>query len=194
MLAALEQQLAAIVADGTASRPSLTVVVGGPGGDLGSEPVAGAGVVRVALSELASQASFPPGETVVSGPVGDKKSRRVLPLSLTARLDLVRRPAGASAAEVAAARALLLDDLSLVAHHLAGPAVRGGQAFVVAGPDPGFAVSSFALREGSGVAAGTAPLMAASLAYDVRAEIWPVEPPQPEGEIEVVGTVVETRP
>ncbi|HEX4953078.1 MAG TPA: hypothetical protein VF017_06760 [Thermoanaerobaculia bacterium] len=190
MLAALERQLVAIVADGLAGRPALGVVVGSQGG----EPAAGAGVVRVALSELASLASFPPGETVVSGPAGARQSRRVLPLALSARLELARRPAGASAAEVAAARGLLLDDLSLVAHRLADPAVRGGQAFAVAGPDPGFAVSSCVLREGNGVAEAAAPLLGARLAYELRAEIWPTEPPQPEGEIKVVDTEVETRP
>ena len=189
MLAALEQKLAAILAQGLASRPGLAVVAGQAG-----EPAAGAGVVWVALAELATQASFPPGETVISGPAGAQRSRRVLPLLLSARLELVRRPAGTSPAELAAARGLLLDDLALAAHRLADPEVRGGGAFVEPGPDPGFTVGSFVLREGSGVAEATAPLLAARLAYELRAEIWPTEPPEPEGEILALPTTVATQP
>ena len=181
MLSGLEGKLTAVVADALAARDDLTVEQSaGPATD----PAAGSGVVRVALTSFDAEAVFEPGRQVLVGGGGQARSRRVAPVVFAATLRFVRKPAtgGDLAAAAAEARRLLLDDLAVAGHALADERVRSGAAFAVAG-DPGFEVRAFGLVTGTVAAEPDGGVVRGELACGGRAIVWPPGPPADEGVI-----------
>lgn len=183
MLGAVEQKLSAILAGDLAARVHLDVLEApGP-----PAPAAGRGAVLISLSTLSPTTLFEREQFAFSG----AQSRRILPIQFGASVDYAIRPASNAAAALASARNLLLVDVSLISHALARPELMNGKAFVVADPDPGFRVLSFALSTGAltrdiDAASG---LLVARLSYVGGAEIWPPGVVQNEGEIRAIDTV-----
>ena len=93
----------------------------------------------VSIAEASTDGEFQ-AERFVSQ-TSPAQSRRVLPLSIVAGIDFAIRPA--DPAGLATARALLLEDVSLVSHFLSSDGILGGADFAIAVPDPGFQVRSF---------------------------------------------------
>ena len=137
MLAELERKTAALIADSMATRTHLRVVAApgppNPAND-GSE------VAVVSIVEASTGGEFLAGRFVTQ--TNPPQSRRILPLAIVTGIDFAMRPANAPAG-LAAARALLLEDVSLVSHFLSGNGILGGTDFTIANPDPGFKVRAF---------------------------------------------------
>jgi hypothetical protein len=167
MLNALEQRIVAVLADRLSARAHLTVLGGAAAA---GAPGAGQGRAVVAVGEFAPDHAFLPERVreVKSPPT----SRRVLGLNGTVRVRFEMQPA----ADLAVARNLLLEDVSLACHALAEPAASAGRAFDT-GVDSGFRVFGFFLERGNGTAAG----LTAELLYRCQVEIWPPTPPEPAG-------------
>ena len=189
MLSELERKLTAVVGDATTARTHLSVVSASDA----TAPAAGRGVCRVGVSALTAESAFERQELLLSKSNGSATSRRVLPIGFRAVLAFAMRPSGADASERAAARTLLLDDVSVVGHALATAEVRDGRAFRTAAPDPGFAVRSFALAEGA-VRGEAGDVFAAELTYDGAALIWPPGPPTQEGVTRAVDVILAALP
>jgi hypothetical protein len=189
MLSELERKLTALVGDATTARAHLSVVSIADA----TAPDAGRGVCRVAVSALTTESGFERDALLLERGNGSATSRRVLPLGVRARLAFAVRPSADTAPQRAAARTLLLDDLSIVAHALAASDVRDGRAFRTAVPDPGFAVTAFALADGSlpGEAEG---LFVAELGYLGSASVWPPAPPTEEGLVRTIDAIVNVLP
>lgn len=187
MLGDIERRLAALVADGVATRTHLTV--GLPPLD---PPAAGQGTVSVSLSEITPGAGFVPSDIALVGPADKPQSRRVLPLGFKADLAFAQSPAADTAVARADARTLMLEDVSVVAHLLADPALRSGTGFATAAPDPGFQVQSFQLDTSTIIA--VADPFAASLAYRGQVQVWPVGMAGDEGVIGIIDTVIVPLP
>src|SRR5215470_7550852 len=115
MLAAIERKLAAVLGDGLASRPHLSVIQA-PAPT--TAPDQGKGVLVASIGDVSSVARFEPDFASMSS--GSTEARRVLPVSFTAVLEFFYTPATGPTG-VSDARALQLDDLSLAAHLLAAP-------------------------------------------------------------------------
>jgi hypothetical protein len=191
MLSGLERKLTSIIADGLASRPHLAVLQA----PATPPPLApGKGDVAVAVTEVIREAGFTPADTALTGAAGARRSRRILPLRLTARVELRLRPADDSAAAQADARSLLLEDLSAVAHLLAEGTVRAGTAFAVADPDPGFQVTALELGRGSAPRALVDGALGAVLELEGGVEVWPAGVEQAAGEILGIEATVAAQP
>jgi hypothetical protein len=181
VLDGLERKLVAVVGDAMAGRSHLDVVqLAGPG----DEPAAGRVAVRVGVESVSPETGFDRDVIALSGPKEAPLSRRVLPVRFTAAARFAARPEGTAATQRAAARTLLLGDVSAVAHALAAAPFLAGAAFDSAG-DPGFEVTAFSLAGGDldpvpteGTVEG---LLAATVRWDGRARVWPISPPEPEG-------------
>lgn len=183
MLGTIEQKLTSILADDLIARAHLDVLEApGP-----AAPTAGRGAVLVSLNEMTPAPLFEREQFFFNG----AKSRRILPLQFTVNVDCSIRPAGNTAAQQAAARDLLLTDVSLISHALADPDLANGKAFTVADPDPGFRVLALVLSTGAIVrdADTNSGLLSARLQYRGSAEIWPPGVTQDEGEILAIDTV-----
>ena len=183
MLGTIEQKLTSILADTLVTRAHLDVLEApGP-----AAPTAGRAAVLVALGELRPAPLFEREQFAFDG----TRSRRILPLQLNVIVDYGVLPAGNGAVELAAARALLLADVSLIGHALAHPDLMNGKAFAVADPDPGFRMLSLALTTGAVVrdADADSGLLSARLQYRGSVEIWPPGVTQDEGEILAIDTV-----
>ncbi|MDB6062011.1 MAG: hypothetical protein JWM78_2114 [Verrucomicrobiaceae bacterium] len=182
MLGTIEQKLTSILGDDLAARAHLDVLEApGP-----PAPVAGRGAVLVALAEVTPASLFEREQFNFNG----AQSRRILPLQFNVNVDYALRPAGNNAAQLASARELLLNDISLIGHGLARPELINGKAFAVTDPDPGFRVLTFALTTGALIRDADADgLLSARLQYRGSAEIWPPGVTQDEGEILAIDTV-----
>jgi hypothetical protein len=187
MLNRIEQKLASILGDDLAARTHLSVLTA-PGPPSGLS--AGQGAVLVSVVEVTPAALFERGTIAFEG----FRSRRILPMQVSIRIELFLRPAGSSAAQMSAARNLLLEDLSLVSHGLAREAIASGKAFAVSGPDPGFKVLSFTLENGTLNRDAEGQFLSGALRYRGGAEIWPPGTQQPEGEIRAVETIIAPLP
>ena len=95
---------------------------------------------------------------------------------------------------LAAARTLLLDDLSLSSHFLARDTIRNGADFAVANPDPGFKVRAFAILKNGVDRDPQQGLLTARLECRGEAEIWPPGQPTPEGKIAAVDVNMIAQP
>src|SRR2546422_5904045 len=140
MLQALERRIVAIVSDAVTTRTHITVS-GGPAP--AAPPAPGSGRIVARIAELESKPAFlsdATRETRVP-----PESRRILRLAATVRLVFHMRPATAATADLNAARGLLLEDMSIVGHALAGQTVASGEAFATEN-DSGFRVLNFALN------------------------------------------------
>ena len=189
MLGTLEAKLAAVVSDGVASRPHLDVGIAPP-----DPPSAGKGRVAVALSSFAPEAGFVPHMMGALGSPGQPQSRRILPLRFEVGIDFQLRPAQAGAAARAAARALLLEDMSAVAYLLAEPRVQNGAELAGDGDDPGYRVLSFALASAAAPAELVADCCTGRLVMRGDAHVWPIGAAQPEGVIGTIDRVIAPLP
>lgn len=189
MLGDLERKLAAIVADGVATRTHLAVGIAPV-----DPPETGRGTITVGLAEVTPDAGFAPAFQEIGGTSGAPQSRRVLPLLFKAGLAFIQRPATDTPAGRGEARALLLEDMATVAHLLAAPALNTGSGFTITAPDPGFSVQAFGLATGTVQPAMEAGHYAGRLDYRGRAEVWPVGVQSPEGVILAVDPVVVPLP
>jgi hypothetical protein len=186
MLNVIESRIAAIVGDGLAARTHLSVVQA-PRAIDGLQP--GRGIMRVSLSEMTPDAGFERTQvhfTNGSAPT----SRRTLPVRFGSRLEFRMRPQTASAANQAAARTRLLEDLSLASHLLGAMEVRSGTAFEIAAPDPGFKVLSFEVRRGTAGAQLENGVLSAEILCEGKGFIWPPSVSRDEGIIEAVDPVL----
>jgi hypothetical protein len=189
VLGDLERKLAAIVADGVATRTHLAVGIAPV-----APPAPGRGTISVGLSELSPDPGFAPAKVEIGGTAASPKSRRVLPLNFQTRLSFAGRPAADTAAARGDARALLLEDMAAVAHLLADVSVDSGGAFAIAAPDPGFSVQAFALESGSIPGDLDLGNYTGLLEYQGRAEIWPVGVQADEGVIAAVDPLIVPLP
>jgi hypothetical protein len=188
MLAELENKTAALIADSMAARNHLRVVAA-PGPPI---PAAdGLGVAVVSLSEAITGGEFQADRFVSQ--TQPPQTRRVLPLSIVADIDFAMRPTNTPAG-LAAARTLLLEDVSLVSHFLSGDGIRGGVAFNIDNPDPGFRVHSFRVTKdvvGRDVQQG---MLTARIGCQGQVEIWPPDQVSKEGRIDAVQSVIVPQP
>jgi hypothetical protein len=194
VLDGLERKLVAEVADAVTGRAHLDVVQSAGAGDA---PTAGRTMARLGIEQITPARGFDRDVIEVSGPASAPVSRRVLPVEFVATARFSARPAAAGAAERAAARTLLLGDVSAVGHALADGSFDSGAAFAVAG-DPGFAVRSFLLAAGDldpdAVAGEDPALLRAEVRWEGRAIVWPTTPPGPEGVVAAVDVVLNAVP
>jgi len=187
MLGPIEGKLTALVAELVAARGHLSVQrAPGPLAAL----QAGAGAVLVSVAAVTPLASFELGRRSFEG----TESRRVLPLQLAAKLEFFVRPLDASAGALAAARDLLLDDLSIVSHGLADDRTTSGGSFAVSADDPGFRVRAFSLESGEVARDLAGTNLAGSLRYRALGEIWPPGAGVQVGEIRAIDTVLVSLP
>ena len=166
MLAELERKTAALIADHLAPRTHLSVIAA-PGPPSPTDD--GREVAVVSIAEASTDGEFQ-AERFVSQ-TSPAQSRRVLPLSIVAGIDFAIRPA--DPAGLATARALLLEDVSLVSHFLSSDGILGGADFAIAVPDPGFQVRSFRVSKdvvNRDLAQG---LLTARIECCGDVEIWP---------------------
>ena len=188
MLNAFELRLTALIADKLSQRTHLSVM-GSPLPQ--AAPAAGKGRIVVAVGEFTPANGFRP--EVIRERITPPESKRVLGLQGTVHLAFQMQPASNNAPDVADARTLMLEDMSLVSHALADNTVSVGTAFDD-GTDAGFRVLSFLLNNGNGVS-GTLPLpLSGELLYSCLAEIWPPVALQPTGTIGGISTVITPLP
>jgi hypothetical protein len=187
MLHELERKLTALVGDGLVDRTHLSVVQA-PSAVLPLDP--GQGAVRVGLAEVRPLVGFERSQVAFGGAADGPTSRRVLPLRFRASLEFLLRP-GVGSDAVPDGRALLLEDISLVGHNLAAPAVRDGSAFRTAGPDQGFEVRSFELEQCDVEPTFEANTLRGELVYGGEVAIWPPTPATDEGTISRAETTVQ---
>src|SRR5256885_5515917 len=187
MLSRIEGSLTSIVADALSARTHVsTLEAPGPAPALD----AGKGAVLVSIAEVTRAATFAPAHTAVNG----TRSRRVLPIEFSAHVEFFVRPAQTNAAGLAAARVLLLEDMSLVSHGLGGVDVASGKAFTAAEPDPGFHVISFLLASGGIARDLDVQNLSGALHYSGRREIWPPGVTEEGAAIRGVGSVAVALP
>jgi hypothetical protein len=189
MFGDLESKLAAIVADRVAARTHLTVGVTPV-----DPPATGRGTVSVGLSDVTSDQGFAPKIKALSGPTATPQSRRVLPVRFRAAIAFTSRPATDTAADRATARALLLEDMSAVAHALADPGLTDGSGFVTAAPDPGFQVKEFLLANGTIKPVLDAGTFTGELICAGIADVWPVGTLAAEAVIDAVDPAIVPLP
>ncbi len=187
MLSRIEGTLTSIVAEALTARPHLSALEA-PGPAPALE--AGQGAVLVSIADVTRAGTFAPAQSQVNG----AQSRRVLPIEFGARVDFFVRPTGPAAADLAAARTLLLEDMSLVSHSLGATEVVTGQAFAAAEPDPGFHVTSFLLATGGIERDLAAQNLSGALRYSGRGEIWPPGVSEQGGTIRAVDPVLVSLP
>lgn len=184
MLARIEQKIAATLGDTLAARTHVAVLAAP-----GSLPAldAGKGRLVVALQEVQPAAGFHEDELRLAS-TAPPVSRRVLPVQFVVSVTARVRPQDNNPPAIAAARTLLLDDLSLAAHALAEGAVRNGKALRSSDVDPGYEVTAFALDSGTVARELADGNVGGELRYRGTAEIWPPGVSGPEGVIESVTT------
>jgi hypothetical protein len=187
MLSRIEQKLTSILGDDLATRTHLSVVEA-PGPPTGVD--AGSGAVLVAVSEMTPAPLFERDKFSFNG----AQSRRILVVRFAARIEFFLRPEGNDTGELAAARQLLLDDMSLVSHGLGRETLANGKDFAVSDPDPGFRVLSFGLDTGGINRDLEGQFLTGFLRYRGDAEIWPPGVAQQEGEIRAIDTVMVPLP
>jgi hypothetical protein len=184
MLAEIEKKTAALLADALSARNHLSVVAA-PGPPVPNEP--GEEVVIVSISEALPSSLFSPERSI------SQTNRRILPVSFMATLDFAIR-ADDTPAGLASARTLLLDDLALSSHFLAGEGIRNGANFTVANPDPGFKVKEFTVVKNVFNRDLQQGLLTARLECRGQADIWPPGPVQPEGQIGSIDINIVSQP
>lgn len=173
MMQALENRIVALAADLLATRANLTVAAGPPSAEA---PAAGARRLHVAVADFAPSDSFSPG--MLRRRVTPPEEKRVLAVNGHVRMAFAAQPSAAAPEDIAASRALLLQDMSLAGHGFARPDVAAGQAFDT-NEDQGFRVLSFALEGGAAAPATRSLPHTGELLYAFGAELWPpgvVEP------------------
>jgi hypothetical protein len=163
MMQSLENRIVALAADLLTARANLTVA-GGPA----AAPAAGERRLTVALADFVPTESFSP--EMLRRRVTPPEEKRVLPVRGRVRMAFAAQPTTAAPANVAAARALLLEDMSLTGHGFSRPEFVDGRVFDT-NEDQGFRVLSFALEAGEAASSGS-PL-SAELFYSFGAELWP---------------------
>jgi hypothetical protein len=188
MLAELEKKTAALIADYMAGRTHLSVVAA-PGPPSPADD--GLEVAVVSIAEASTGGGFR-AERFVSQ-INPPQSRRVLPLSIVAGIDFALRPADA-AAGLAAARSLLLEDVSLVSHFLAGDGILGGGDFTIADPDPGLQVRSFRVTKDLVDRDVQQGLLTARIECRGDVEIWPPDQASQEGVIDAIRRAIVPQP
>jgi hypothetical protein len=188
MLGDLENRLAGFVSDVLSGRShvsvGLTVTCAFPAGGSPS---------AVSLIEARPDPGFRLHDIAMTGPPGQPRSRRVLPLGFEGRIAFAHSPAQDNAAGRDAAHSLCLEDLSIVAHALADPACRSGEALAGSAPDPGFRVLGFWPAEASLVSAAAGEI-GANLGFAGQAEVWPVGVTRDEGTISATDTAIIALP
>jgi hypothetical protein len=188
MLNAFELRLTALIADKMSQRTHLSVI-GSP--VPAAAPGAGKGRIVVAVGEFTPGNGFRP--EVIRERTAPPESKRVLGLQGTVHLTFQMQPASSNAPDVAGARTLMLEDISLVSHALADDAISVGTAFDD-GSDAGFRVLSFLLNNGNGVSSAVPAPLSGELLYSCLAEIWPPVAPQPARTISGISTVITPLP
>lgn len=188
MLAELERKTAALIADSMATRTHLRVVAApgppNPAND-GSE------VAVVSIVEASTGGEFLAGRFVTQ--TNPPQSRRILPLAIVTGIDFAMRPANAPAG-LAAARALLLEDVSLVSHFLSGNGILGGTDFTIANPDPGFKVRSFRVTKDLVNRDAQQGLLTARVECLGDVDIWPPDQVSQEGTIGAIQRSIVAQP
>lgn len=188
MLADLEKKTASLIADSMSGRQHLSVMAA-PGPPVPADD--GLEVAVVSVVEASTGGEFR-AERIFSR-TSPPQSQRVLPLSVAAVVDFAIRPE-AGAGGLAAARTLLLEDVSLVSHFLSGEGIRGGVDFIVAGPDPGFRVRSFRVVKHTINRGALQGLLTASIECAAEVEIWPPDQVSKEGKIDSVRHLIVAQP
>lgn len=183
MLARIEQKIAATLGDKLAARTHVAVLAA-PGPSQALD--AGKGRLVVALQEVQPAAGFREDEFGLAS-AEPPVSRRVLPVQFVVSVTARVRPQDANPPAIAAARTLLLDDLSLAAHALAEEAFRNGKGLRAA-DDAGYEVTAFALDGGTVARELADGNLGGELRYRGTAQIWPPGVTSPEGTIESVAT------
>ena len=189
MLGDLERKIASVVADSVTTHTHLAVGVAPM--DL---PAAGRGTVAVSLSALTPQTGFAPADITVVMAADKAQSRRILPLHFKAIIAFFQRPAAENAAAGADARALMLEDISTVAHTLGDPTFLAGTAFEIAAPDPGFRVLHFQLETGTILAGTDSGHYTGALGYEGRADVWPAGVQADQGVVRTLDTIIAPLP
>jgi hypothetical protein len=188
MLAELEKKTAALIADNMSGRSHFSVTAA-PGPPNPANEGAEAAVVSIA--EVSTAGAFQ-AERFVSQST-PAQSRRVLPLGFLANVDFAMHPEN-SEAGLAAARDLLLEDISLVSHFLTGDGITSGADFAIADPDPGFRVRSFRVTRNLVNRDLQQGMLSARIECQGEADIWPPGAAQAEGKIEGVRPVIVPQP
>ena len=163
MMQLLENRIVALAADLLTTRANLTVA-GGPA----TAPAAGERRLTVALADFAPTESFSP--EVLRQRLTPAEEKWVLPVKGRVHMVFAAQPATGVPVNVAAARALLLEDISLAGHGFSRPEFADGRAFDT-NEDQGFRVLSFSLERGE--AAPAASPLSGELFYAFGAELWP---------------------
>lgn len=184
MLARIEQKIAATLGDKLAARNHVAILAAP-----GSSPAldAGRGRLVVALQEVQPATGFREDEFGLAS-TAPPVSRRVLPVHFVVSVTARMRPQDNTAPAIAAARTLLLDDLSLAAHALAEETFRNGKGLRSSDADPGYEVTAFALAGGTVARELADGNLGGELRYRGTAQIWPPGVTSPEGTIESVTT------
>jgi hypothetical protein len=191
MLGALEQRIAAVIADRLADRAHLSVDVA-PASLLPPEPDAAA--LKVNVVEVAHDSAFQLDRFGSTGPPEAPRSRRVLPLLCAVRLSFRGCPADDTAVAAVNARRRLLEDVALTAHRLDEIAAEPALLAPLGPGDPGFRVSSFGLETGEIGTELDAECLAAALRYQARVHLWPPDVTHEERPIRAVDTIAEALP
>lgn len=188
MLAGIEKKIAALLADALKTRDHLSVTAapGPPAPDAEGQEVGVVSITEVKPNALFHAEQF----EFKKEPL---RSRRLLPVSFIAAIDFAIRPPNNSAG-LSSSRTLLLDDLALSSHFLAGEKIRNGASFAVADPDPGFRVTEFAVGKNVFNRDLQQGLLTGRLECLGQAQIWPPGPPNPEGQIGSVDINVISQP
>lgn len=189
MLGALESKLTSKVAEALNGRG--VAVVSAP---LPIDVAApGQRRVRVSVDGVSAAPGFEPARTMFSGDMPDVRARRVIHLSFTARIRGTAAPSAMDAQPIAAARQLLMEDLSLVLHALDGTSFRTGDD-LDASDDPGYDVLGFSLASGTlrpDLADGA---VVGELEYHGTMRLWPPGISEEGTAIRSVESIVETLP
>ena len=185
MLAEIEKKIAALLGDAMKSRLNLSFITA-PG-----PPAAEAGkrIAVVSIAEATPNALFHAEQFELQ--TNPKRLRRVLPVSFITAIDFALRPAPDALEQ---SRTLLLDDLALSSHFLAGEKIRNGASFVVANPDPGFKVTEFKIGKHVFNRDLQQGLLTARLECLGEAIIWPPGPVEPQGQIDAVDINIIPQP
>lgn len=189
MLSGFEALLVAVVAEGLAARPNLTVGVTG----VAAVPALGQGVLQLGVSAAAPDTvrGFATGD--VLPPITDPAAIRAVPLQATVTATLTRRAADATDGAVRTARTAALEDLTVLLHHLEDPNVRSGAKLTSSAADPGFRVFRFELGDVA-VAPVVADIVQAIVTYGCGLLVWPPGTVASGGVIAAVDALVEAQP
>ena len=188
MLAELENKTAALIADNMSARDHFSVVdAPGPPNPANE----GEEVAVVSIAEASAVGAFRTER--FASQTAPAQSRRVLPLAFVAGVDFAMHPTNTPAG-LAAARNLLLEDVSLVSHFLSGDGISSGADFTIADPDPGFRVHSFCVTRHVIDRDLQKGMLTARIECQGEADIWPPGQATPEGKIDAVERVIVPQP